>query len=135
MANYMEQAFAPAEAKYREDVKRATWGHLAPQKNKVYKGHIVFAVGCYGDDPLNPVVLACSFKDRQGQELTDSPWFFDSLSDFVGEFVGLDNQNAFGIEQPEPLHPCQAGGVYRWEGTFRNYLFRGDLRQLYSVWI
>ncbi len=110
----LAEAFAPATAKYHEDVRRATWGHLAPRKRKTYRGHVVFAVGCFGSDDLNPTPLECEFKG-----LDSSPWFYDALTEFLGEFVGIGDG-----------HPCEAGGVYRWEGTFRNYEFVGNLEKL-----
>lgn len=49
--------------KYKAEVMAHTWGHLAPKKNKAYRGHIVFAIGCFGSDHLNPTALACEFSD------------------------------------------------------------------------
>ena len=106
--------FAPAEAKYAADVRRATWGHLAPKRGKTHRGYVVFAVGCFGNDDLNPTPLECEFKG-----LDSSPWFYDALTEFLGEFVGTGDGR-----------PCEAGGVYRWEGTFRNYEFVGKLEKL-----
>lgn len=119
MANYMEEAFAPAEAHYRNEVLKHTWGHLAPVKGIEYRGHIVFAVGCYDNDHLNPTVLECGFKDADGDDLDDSPWFYDAMTDFLGEFVEIDDGGK-----------AKTGGVYRWDGTFRNFKFRGKLRRL-----
>ncbi len=84
-----------------------TWGHLAPMKNKKYKGFIVFAVGCFGSDPLNPTTLQCEFGS-----LDSSPWFHDELMEFLRDLK------------------TKEGGVYRWEGTFRNHEFVGKFRQL-----
>lgn len=98
-------AFAPVEAKYREAVMVDTFGHLAPKKNYTYRGRIVYAVGCFGNDPLNPTVLACDFGD-----LHSSPWFFDHLMEFVREQKG------------------EVGCVYEFNGSFRNYVFRGKHR-------
>lgn len=36
-------AFAPIEAENREIVKRMTWGHLAPRRNKIYYGQFTYA--------------------------------------------------------------------------------------------
>lgn len=117
--NYMEAAFAPAEAKYKQEVLADTWGHLAPLRNKTYRGHVVFAVGCFGSDDLNPTIIECELESRDGVSLDSSPWFYDSVTDFVGEFVGIDDSGE-----------AKTGGVYRWEGTFRNYKWTGKLRRL-----
>ncbi len=100
----LADAFAPAEAAFKSKVMAETWGHLAPRRNKRYNGRIVFAVGCFGSDPLNPTALECEFKD-----LDSSPWFYDSLMEFMQSF------------ETEP------GGIYLWKGTFRNYCFSGTL--------
>lgn len=106
-AQTIQEAFAPAIAQYKAEVMSATWGHLAPKRHRAYKGHVVFAVGCFGSDDLNPTVLVCEFGG-----LDDSPWLFDALQDF--------------------LHDCEtvAGGVYRFDGTFKNYEFKGTTRRL-----
>jgi hypothetical protein len=103
----MADAFAPAEARYRAEVMEHTWGHLAPQKNKTYRGHVIFALGCFGSDYLNPTVLVCELGN-----LGSSPWFFDALIEFLQSLGGT------------------AGGVYRFDGAFRNYKFKGTRRQL-----
>lgn len=105
-AQTFADVFAPVEALYRAKVLAATWGHLAPRRHKAYSGHVIFAVGCFGNDPLNPTVLVCDIG------LDSSPWFFDALTDFVAS-----------LETDE-------GGVYRWDGTFKNYEFKGVVRRL-----
>jgi hypothetical protein len=111
-AQTISEVFAPIEARYRAEVMADTWGHLAPKRNKTYKGHIVFAVGCFGDDPLNPTVLSCDFKG-----LDDSPWFFDAMADFIGEDENRGSE----------------GNVYRFDGVFRNYEFSGTIRQVFAA--
>lgn len=105
--NYMERAFAPITAEYRARVAEDTWGHLAPRKNKTYRGHVLFAFGCFGSDPLNATVLECEIG------LDSSPWFFEALTEFLGTFGGDES----------------AGAIFRWEGTFRNYEFKGKVRR------
>jgi hypothetical protein len=99
--NYMEAAMAPAELSYKMAVLDDTWGHLAPKKNRTYRGFIVFAIAAYGGDM---VILDAHFDD-----LDDSPWLFDAMQDFVFK----DYQQ------------LTDGAVYKWEGTFRNYRFTG----------
>lgn len=105
-AQTMAAVFAPVEAHYRAQVQKATWGHLAPKKGKAYRGHIIFALGCFGSDRLNPTVLACEIG------LDSSPWFFEALMDFCRSIDG------------------EEGGVYRWNGTFRNYEFKGTVARI-----
>jgi hypothetical protein len=102
-------AFAPAEARYRAQVMAETWGHLAPKRNKIYRGHVTFAIGCFGSDHLNPTCLSCEFED-----LESSPWFFDALNDFLQSLE------------------TEAGCVYRFDGTFRNYEFKGTVKTVYN---
>jgi hypothetical protein len=104
----IEDVFAPIEAKYKADIMKNTWGHLAPKKNKVYKGKIVYAVGCFGNDSLNPTVLVCNFK-----ELDSSPWFFNALTDFI-----------------HSLKLKEEGCVYEFEGYFKNYVFVGRVLKI-----
>lgn len=104
----LADAFAPSIAKYKAEQLKATWGHLAPKKNKAYRGFIVFAIGCFGDDALNPTALECEFNG-----LDSSPWFFDAMTDLLGSLE------------------TEAGCIYRWEGTFRNYEFDGETRKMH----
>lgn len=110
----MADAFAPIEARYREQVMRDTWGHLAPTKNRTYRGFIVFAIGCYGSDELNPTVLSIDFKG-----LDDSPWLFDELAEFLGKPQWNTDRKRW-----------KTGCVYRFDGAFKNYKFKGRFRRL-----
>ncbi len=65
-----------AEAPYRAAVMANTWGHLAPDQDKLYRGSILFAQGAYRD----LVVIQCGFPG-----LPDSPWFYQHLQDFIDE--------------------------------------------------
>ena len=105
----LADAFAPAEAKYQEQVMQSTWGHLAPEKNKTYRGFIIFAIGYYDD--LNPMPLNVRFKG-----LNDSPWFYEALTEFIGKPQWNTSRKKF-----------KSGGVYRFDGTFNNYKFRGRI--------
>ena len=81
----------------------ATWGHLAPEENKQYRGEIIFAHNCYGD------TFAIDWKF---EDLNSSPWFYDCLQEF--------------------MYQCdtEGGKVYRFTGTFCNYKFKGELEKL-----
>jgi hypothetical protein len=106
----LADAFAPAEARHKARVMAATWGHLAPKRNQTYRGHIIWALGCFGDDHLNPTVLECELSG-----LESSPWFYEALHDFLR------------------THSEKAGGLFRFDGMFRNYQFRGRIRALRAV--
>ena len=108
--------FAPAEAENRRIVMANTWGHLAPKKNVTYNVRLVFAIGCFGSDHLNPTVIHADFTHKV-EELDSSPWLFDSVQDFLGQD---DNRG-------EP------GNVYEFVGTWRNYRFIGQIRRVYAA--
>lgn len=93
-------------------VAEETWGHLAPEKNTAYRGVIRFAVGVFGNDELNPTPIQCEFKN-----LDTSPWFYDALTEFL-----------YDLAKNNPT--VEAGGVYEWQGAFRNYEFKGTVRRM-----
>lgn len=103
----LADAFAPADAAYKHAVMKETWGHLAPKRNRAYKGFVVFALGCFECGDLNPTPLECEFGS-----LDSSPWFYDALIEFLQSLNG------------------ETGGVYRWDGTFKNYEFIGTVRRM-----
>lgn len=96
----------------REQMKE-TWGHLAAEKDKTYTGRVVFAVGCFGDDELNPTPIAYDFA-----ELDSSPWFYEALNEFL---------------QDLPDDQRKPGCVYEWRGTMRNYEFTGRIKRLLNA--
>ena len=106
-AQTIQDAFDVAEEHYRSEVISATWGHLAPKKNKSYSGRIVYAVGCFSEGRLNPVPIVSQFDG-----LDDSPWLFDALNEFI------QTQNN------EP------GCIYEFTGKFRNYRFVGSVNKI-----
>lgn len=108
-------AFIPIETHYKAEIDAATWGHLAPKKNISYKGVIRFAVGIYGSDDLNPTVIQAELKGKK-DELSSSPWFYNALNDMLSELACEDK--------------VEAGKVYEWVGTFRNYEFIGTIREM-----
>jgi hypothetical protein len=113
----LADAFAPAEAAYRSKIMQETWGHLAPKRNRTYYGSITFAIGIFGDDELNPTPLSCNFSTQGGEELDSSPWFYDHMADFLSNYACEDREN-------------RAGKIFKFEGTFRNYEFKGTIRQM-----
>jgi hypothetical protein len=104
-ANYMDAAFAPIKLANKQAVYKATWGHLAPKRNRTYQGYIVFTISAFGD----MVVVDADFAG-----LPDSPWLFDAV-------------NEFAFEDEKLVH----GAVYKFVGTFRNYRFDGTREVLY----
>jgi hypothetical protein len=95
------------EAVEREKCMVATWGHLAPTKNKTYRGHIVWALGCIGSDDLNPTIM-----ELEMGELPSSPWLFEPMRDFLRS------------------HSREGGALFRLDGTFRNYKWKGAVTRL-----
>lgn len=106
-----DDAFAPAEARYKSEVMAATWGHLAPRQRKTYRGYILFAIPAY--DSGTPCIIEAEFKG-----LADSPWLYDAMWDF-----------ACSVERGDE---GEGAGVYRFDGTFRNYEFNGEIKRLLS---
>ena len=90
----MESAFAPYEAQHKAEVMAATFGHVAPQPGVKYEGEILFAYGEFGDI----VTIKSNFAN-----LSDSPWFFDDLSDFICEKSKTE------------------GTIYRFSGTYTKF--------------
>lgn len=86
---------ADIEAHNREIVYRETWGHLNSRPEVEHHGHVVFAYGIYGGDPV--VTLSLDF----GPDAGDGPWFYEGLQDWLLAQNGED------------------GKVYRFEGTYR----------------
>ena len=101
-------AFAPATECYKIAVRRNTWGHLAPVKNKSYRGFILFANSAYD----GAVLLDSDFAG-----LEDSPWLYDAMIEFMHDyFTGCIVREEFGR-------------IYRFDGVFRNYEFKGRVTQ------
>lgn len=74
----MEEAFAPALAKYKAEVIFATFGHLEPKPRRKYRGYIVFTWAGYGG---NIDIITASFKG-----LNDSPGLCMDMQDFVSRY-------------------------------------------------
>jgi hypothetical protein len=105
----ISQTFAEVEWRYRCAMVEATWGHLAPIKNATYEGKLIWAVGCFAQDELNPTVLVSDFIN-----LDDSPWCYQATLEFVRQYPGNES-----------------GCVYEFNGIFRNYEFIGSVTCLH----
>ena len=103
-------ALATIESNNRAIVQQDTFGHLAPKRNEVYKGRLVFGIGCFGCDTLNPTALFCEFDG-----LDSSPWFFDAVCEFMQD------------------RELTAGCVYEFLGTFKNYEFTGPIKLVFDT--
>ena len=69
----MEEAFAPVEAKNKEQVMQSTWGHLVPKVHIKYYGYIIVATSTF----------RCTYLlDYDFINLSGGPW----LAEDVGEF-------------------------------------------------
>jgi hypothetical protein len=101
--NYMQEAFAPAEAKYKAAVMAATWGHLEPEPRVEYRGDIVFTHGEYGDIVVIRTRLARPNRANAflpTEELPGSPGYFDDEQTFVSR------------------QRMEQGRVYKWTGKY-----------------
>lgn len=121
----LEHVAPSIEAMNREIVLKQTFGHLAPKKNTTYRGHVVWSLGVFGSEYLNPTVLECELG-----ELQSSPWFFDALMDFLGKIH--DNKPNGEFWSVHERRDATEGRIFRWDGTFRNYTFCGKVRELFA---
>lgn len=103
----MRHVFAEADNANKNRVLRETWGHLAPKKNKKYRGHITFACTEYG---RQHVLINASF------DVPDSPWFYDAMYTFISDQL-WDSK-------------LERGVVYYFEGVFCNYTFTGPITRV-----
>lgn len=107
----LAEAFAPIDRANHEAVLRETWGHLAPIKNRTYRGRIVYVCGCWDSGDLNPTPIVCEFSG-----LESSPWLYSAVNEWL---------------QDLPKHA--EGTIYEFKGTVRNYKFAGKTRVLLKV--
>ncbi len=107
----LEDAFTIVNQLNQAIVIGNTWGHLAPEPQRKYKGHIIIAIGCYHHETI---IMEDEFND-----LPDSPWQYNDLQNFVYQ--------ATSNFQPGVYH---FGGWYK---KFRNGNFQfggGKFRQV-----
>lgn len=102
--NDMATVMAEGERVYQRGIIHDTFGHLAPEPDRVYTGYILFTHGCYGD----LTVIDWKFADAQG-ELESSPWIYEDIQRVVGDMVLPPWETA--CQLPE-------GRVYRFNGTY-----------------
>lgn len=103
------ETFAPIQSHYRNAVLQDTWGHLAPQKNRSYKLSILFMVSEYGNTG-NTLI-----DTKLADDLKDSPWLYDAINEEINK------------------HELKDSGVYRIDGTFRNFRFYGKPKKVYTL--
>jgi len=108
--DWAARAFAGPEALYKAQVMESTWGHLAPKQGVKYRGFVLFTIGCFGD----LTIIDYEFNSRRGVALDGSPWLYDDLHGFVGDF-------SQGQEHRE-------GKVYRFDGTYSQSEETGEYR-------
>lgn len=113
-AQNIAEAFYRHEAQHRNAILAETWGHLAAKKSKSYRGWILFAIPAY--DSGTPCIIEAEFKG-----LNDSPWLYDAMWDFCADRETVPHdENGLNAEP----------GVYRFDGTIRNYEFNGTIRKI-----
>lgn len=103
--NYMEQTLGEGEKPYIRGQTHATWGHLAPKPDTIYRGYILFTHTCHGCIEI----IDYEFRTDEGQDLDGSPWIYEDLNEFVGDLV-----------HPERAIECRLprGRVYIFHGTY-----------------
>lgn len=92
----LQHAFADIDKINRAIVLNQTFGHLKPKRGEVYKGNIVYTLGCHGDITM----IDWKFGDLPG-----SPWLHEHLTEFVG-------QHAMTVDE---------GTVWEFVGTYRTF--------------
>lgn len=88
---------AEIEADHRAAVYAETWGHLAPESGRWYRGEVLFTHSVYGDGSV-PI-------DTHFEDLDSSPWFYDGLGELISQHRADKG-------------PAAEGGVYRWAGMY-----------------
>jgi hypothetical protein len=94
-------------------VMRDTWGHMGANPGTRYRGHVVFAAGCYGGERI---VLEAEFGNAGF-----GPWFYEGVNEWVSW-----------------LEDIEEGHLYRFEGYYRlgadgTHVFEGDLQELFAA--
>jgi len=121
----MDAVWAPIVAEQREQVLAATWGHLAPRRNAVYRGRILWTVGIWDSGDLNPTVIYCELKSKTVGALDSSPWFYRAINSWL-------SKPQCDADHREDA-PYKEGCVYEFSGYFRNYRFVGEIREVFNA--
>lgn len=75
----------------------ATFGHLAPEPHKKYKGTILFTHTAWGDIVLIEAIF---------HSLQMSPWLCEDCRDYASEYIGTLKEDY---------------GVYKFQGTYKKF--------------
>lgn len=102
-----------AEEPYIRAVFNETWGHLAPKRNKTYKGKIVYAIGCYDSGTLNPTPVTVEMPGLYG-----GPYFYEAIHEWLQD-----------LEERFRKENC----IYEFVGSFKNYKFTGSIKLLLNT--
>lgn len=106
-------------AVYQDRVRQDTFGHLAPERRKVYPGYVVFTYTAWGH--MEPI-------EAEFEGLEFSPWLFEDMNEFIENQCFDDRRGKDRLAQ---------GQVYRWEGSYvrfnnGNFRFSGKTRRIDS---
>lgn len=112
----LEHVAALLEADARARVQAETWGHLAPEPGRKYRGFIVWVHTAWGE--ITPI-------EAEFDGLDCSPWFYEDIMDHIVALTQGD----------DPI-------IYTWKGTYVKHKngrchFRGGLAGLFRIkdWI
>jgi hypothetical protein len=87
------------------EVQRETWGHMDANPGTRYRGHVVFAAGCYGGERI---VLEAEFGNAGF-----GPWFYEGVTEWLS-WLELEEGHVYRFEG---FYRLGAGGSHVFEGT------------------
>ena len=102
----MNEILDAIDSNNAEQVQEETWGHLRPEQDKTYHGHIIFARGIYMNSCC---VVELGFKD-----IPSSPWFYTDIHILVNSV------------------DAESSGLFLFKGSYYNGQFKGTARQIES---
>jgi len=120
----LANACAEIYCQYYHQIRRETWGHLAPKPNKKYKLEIVIACSEYSSGEV--VVV------KTEGDVPDSPWFFEDMNIWMRDI----SKEHYDKEEGVFISPkIKEGTVHRFIGTYvkyknGNYKFLGQLTEI-----
>lgn len=106
------ETIASGLARDRDRVVSATWGHLAPELGKTYRGSVVFAHSGYGGQTA---ILSIDFKLENGTSLLDNPWSFEDVTNYICDWL-CDQSNGKRGGNPGCIDP--EGKIFRFAGSY-----------------